>query len=97
LLTKTELFDKSWTGLHDAILHSANISCTREQAEHIFDELPAEIQNAALERGMQDTEFKEQVYAWILSGHSKLVCLPATGKYLDSMNAFSHFGALPRN
>lgn len=58
--SKKQIFDDSWSGLHDVIVDTLDVQPTREQAEEIFDKLPQYVQEIALKWGISDTVFRDE-------------------------------------
>jgi len=49
-------------GFHDAIVEACNTSHTKQEFKQLFYKLPLEIQTIAMELGLSDTVFRDEVF-----------------------------------
>lgn len=62
-ITIKKKFDSyDWACFHDSILDACGKSYTQNKLEKLFEELPEHIRMTAIEWGMNDTVFGDQVY-----------------------------------
>ncbi len=64
---KTVVIEKTfdshdWACFHDAILDATDKSYTQKELEKLFEELPENIKMTAIQWGMSDTVFGDDVY-----------------------------------
>lgn len=63
LLKELETFEKhDWDSFHDTVYNSTGEDCNREQLIKIYQSLPHNLKCNALEWGMSDTVFRDNVY-----------------------------------
>ena len=59
------LFESGWESFHDAVYEATDVSFSKEELKDLFYELPMNISNIALEWGLSDTVFGDEVYTYI--------------------------------
>ena len=64
--------DDNGDGLHDAIMEAKDWSLTPDQLKSFFAELPSELQVLALQWGLSDTQFRDDVYTCLERGKIQL-------------------------
>ncbi|NRB81581.1 MAG: hypothetical protein HRU38_23460 [Saccharospirillaceae bacterium] len=55
------LFNGNWATFHDAILGATGEETTLEKAKELFKSLPIELQEVAIEHGLNDTVFCDSI------------------------------------
>ena len=66
-ITVEREFDRNdWAGFHDAVLDATDKSPNQQELIKIWKKLPIDIKLTAMEWGMGDTVFGDQVYTWII-------------------------------
>ena len=54
-----------WDHLHDVVVNATDKNLNRDELENVFKELPHSIRLIAMEWGMNDTVFRDNVYKWL--------------------------------
>ncbi len=59
-------FDEhDWDCLHDVIIDATGQHCNQSKLEELFKSLPKEIRRIAIQWGMNDTVFRDEVFKYI--------------------------------
>jgi len=67
-MVKEVFANNNGAGLHDAIYEACGKSYDETDLKSFFMELPSELQCLALEWGLNDTQFRDDVYTCIKKG-----------------------------
>jgi len=67
-LTKEIFRNDDGAGLHDAIYEATDKTYTDDVIKQFFMDLPTELQCLALEWGLSDTQFRDDVYTCLKNG-----------------------------
>ena len=71
-LVKQVFSDDNGDGLHDAVVEAKDWSLSPEQLRSFFAELPSELQVLALQWGLSDTQFRDDVCRCLQQGKIQL-------------------------
>lgn len=67
--------DSDWASLHDCVLNATwkttKDDLSRDELIQLFKELPRDIQCLAVQWGMGDTPFRDDVYVWYKENRAK--------------------------
>ncbi len=72
LTIENEFCSNDFAGFHDAIIDATDKHLNQEELIEVWNILPTHIKTTAIEWGMQDTEFKDEVYVWSKENIEKL-------------------------
>jgi len=67
-MTKEVFADDDGAGLHDAIYEATGKSYDETDLKSFFMDLPSELQCLALQWGLSDTQFRDDVYTCLVKG-----------------------------
>lgn len=66
-MNKENFTQNEWNHLHDCIFYVTGKKSSQEKLEKFFDLLPENLQNEAIEWGMNDTLWRDNLIKWMES------------------------------